>query len=122
MRLLIAVCCVVAWGGVACAEGKHGDTLGVGLASCAEYAKTYRTNPDETDRVYLTCAFGYISGVNVMSEAAYVDLGAKTHDEMKRFLRMYCNDHPLANFGEAAGELLKSLPIRKRKDDAPALR
>jgi hypothetical protein len=41
---------------------------------------------------------------------------------MKRFLRMYCNDHPLANFGDAAAELLKSLPIRKRKDDAPALR
>jgi len=28
---------------------------------------------------------------------------------------MYCNDHPLANFGDAAAELLKSLPIRKRK-------
>ena len=122
MRLLIAVCCVVAWGGVACAEGKHADARGLGLTSCAEYAKAYRTSPDATDYFFLTWAFGFISGVNAASEAAYLDLGAKTPDEMKRFLRMYCNDHPLANFGEAAGELLKSLPIRKRKDDAPALR
>ena len=122
MRLLIAVCCVVAWGGVACAEGKHGDTRGLGVASCAQYGKAYQKNPNETDRVYLTWAFGYITGANVMSEAAYFDLGAKTPDEMKRFLRQYCNDHPLTNFADAAMELLKSLPIRKHKDDAPALR
>ena len=122
MRLMLAVCCVVAWGGVACAEGRHGDTRGLGLTSCAEYAKEYRTNPNATDRFFMTWVYGFISGVNAVGYAAYFDLGAKTPDEMKRFLRQYCNDHPLTNFADAAMELLKSLPMRKHKDDAPALR
>jgi hypothetical protein len=41
---------------------------------------------------------------------------------MMQFLHKYCNDHPLANFVDAAQALMKSLPIRKYKDDAPAPR
>jgi hypothetical protein len=53
---------------------------------------------------------------------AYFDLGAKDPDETWRFLRKYCNDHPLANFADASLELLKSLPRLRRKDDASAAR
>jgi hypothetical protein len=61
MRLLIAVCCAVAWGGVACAEGRHADIQGVGAGSCAGYAEAYRLIPDETDLVYGSWAQGYIT-------------------------------------------------------------
>jgi hypothetical protein len=35
----------------------------------------------------MTWVYGFISGVNAVGYAAYFDLGAKTPDEMKRFLR-----------------------------------
>jgi hypothetical protein len=118
MRLMLAVCCVVAWGGVACAEGKHVNTMGVGLTSCAEYGKQYQRNPVETDFGFLSWAQGFISGINAM-EDAYYDLGAKPPEEMLRFLHKYCNDHPLANFGAGALEFMESLPRTKRKDAVP---
>jgi hypothetical protein len=123
MRWLIAVCCVIAWGEVACAEGKHFDTRGAGAMSCAKYAEAYRQTPALADAVFVAWAQGYISGINSgMEEDAYFDLGAKTSDEMQRVLRKYCNDRPLANFRDAALELAKSLPRRMRKDDASAAR
>jgi hypothetical protein len=121
MRLLIAVCCVVAWGGVACAEGKHFITMGLGNASCAQYGKEYQRNPGETDFGYLSWALGFISGINAGEDASF-DLRAKPPEEMVRFLHKYCNDHPLAIFGDGAIEFMESLPRIKRKDDAPALR
>jgi hypothetical protein len=67
-------------------------------------------------------AQGYIGGINAAMEDAYFDLGDRNFDETLRFLRKYCNDHPLANVQDAAMELLKSLPRLKRTDDASAPR
>jgi hypothetical protein len=123
MRLMIAVCCVVAWGGVACAKEKHADTQGAGLMSCAKYAEAYRKTPALADAVFLAWAQGYISGLNAGVEEAYdayFDLGAKTPDEMQRFLRKYCNDRPLANIIDAAIEFAKSLPRLKRPPEGMA--
>jgi hypothetical protein len=60
MRLMLAVCCAVVWGGGACAEEKHFFIQGVGADSCAGYAEAYRLTPDETDLVYGSWAQGYI--------------------------------------------------------------
>ena len=106
MRLTLAVCCVVAWGEVAYAEGKHFDVRGVGATSCGKYAEMYRMNPRNADDLYISWAQGYISGVNSGMDA-YFDLGSKTSDEMLRFLRKYCDDHPLKNFHEAVEELFE---------------
>jgi hypothetical protein len=57
---------------------------------------------------------GYISGLNVRSEThseGIYDLNAKTPDEIKRYLRQYCDVHPLADYVDGVSELLKSLPI-----------
>ena len=121
MRLMPAVCCVVAWGGVACAEGGHFPGGGVGGLSCAKFAEMYRANPDSTNNVFGSWTQGYITGVNrARGDVVYFDMGAKTFQEMLQFLHKYCDDHPLQNFFDAAQELLESLPIRKYKDDAPA--
>ena len=95
MRLLMAFCFVVALGGNACAE-QFVETRGFGDVPCATYAEVYRKYQDEIDSKYFSWAFGFISGINVMQESFFVDLGAKTEDEMKRYLRQYCNAHPLA--------------------------
>jgi hypothetical protein len=115
---MLAVCCVVAWGGVACAKEKQADKAGAGTMSCAKYAKAYQI-ARETDLGFLSWAQGYITGINAGMEDAYFDLGAKDPEETLRFLQKYCNDHPLAYFRDAVMELAKSLP-RVKRDDAPA--
>jgi hypothetical protein len=122
MRLTIAVCCVVAWGGVASAEGKHFNIQGAGAMSCAKYAELYRRDPNQVDLRFLSWAQGFITCTNLTMPEAYFDLGAKEPEEMMQFLRKYCNDHPLADFVEAAMELAKSLPRLRLKDEAPAPR
>ena len=121
MRLILALCCAVVCGGVACAEGGHFPAGGVGGLSCAKFAEMYRANPDHTDNVFGSWTQGYITGVNrARGDVVYFDMGAKTFEEMLQFLHKYCDDHPSGNFFDAAQELLESLPIRQYKDDAPA--
>jgi hypothetical protein len=51
-----------------------------------------------------------MSGMNFPILDQYFDLGGKTPNEAKRFLREYCNHHPLANYYDAVLGLLVSLP------------
>jgi hypothetical protein len=115
MRVLLAVCIAVALGEIASAQA-HAVGKGARAASCAEYAKAYKMSPDQTEDYFLSWAMGYISGINFvtgnMSEVSW-DLAAKTDNEMKRFLRQYCNDHPLADYATGVLELMRSLPTFK---------
>jgi hypothetical protein len=93
-----------------------------GVGSCAKYAEYYRRNPDQVDGSYLHWVMGYMSGINLMilmKEDLYFDLHAKTPDEMMRYLRLYCNEHPLAKYTEGVMELLKTLPMLQKKNDLP---
>src|SRR5271169_6056349 len=114
MRVLVVVCFAVALGEVAHAQ-QHADVRGYGASSCAQYANMYRMRPDEADKMFLGWAMGYISGVNERTDDGYFDLGAKEPDEMKRFLRHYCDVHPLANYHDGVEELMKSLPFMERQ-------
>ena len=116
MRLLLAVCFVVVLGGNARAE-QFVETRGFGDVPCATYAEVYRKYQDEgeVNNKYFSWALGFISGINVMQESFFVDLGAKTEDEMKRYLRQYCDAHPLANYKDGVRELMKTLPIIRRQ-------
>ena len=61
-------------------------------------------------------ALGYMSGINVRAEArseGIYDLNAITPDQLTRYLRKYCDAHPLADYVDGVSELLKSLPIVK---------
>ena len=114
MRVLLAVCFVVALGGSARAQVHHYPVQGFGTASCAKYAELYRREPDEADKIFLGWALGYMSGVNIWSMAAGQgsrDLGAKDSDEMTSFLRHYCDAHPLATYLAGVLELMDSLPL-----------
>jgi hypothetical protein len=115
MRVLLAVCIAVAWGEIASAR-EPAAIKGAGAASCAEYAKAYQMSPVQTDDLFLSWAVGYISGINFitgnMSGTSW-DLAAETQNEMKRYLRQYCNDHPLADYATGVLELMRSLPTFK---------
>jgi hypothetical protein len=116
MRGLIAVCVVVVLGGSANAQKQHGGARGAGVASCAEFATGYQKDPDFAEVYFLSWAFGYMSGVNAAAVdlqlgSQVFDLGSKTQDEMKRYLRRYCDEHPSANYGDGVVELVKTLPV-----------
>jgi len=52
------------------------------MASCAQYAKAYRSNP-KIDDVFLSWTLGYISAINAVGPG-FFDLGVITADEMAR--------------------------------------
>jgi hypothetical protein len=114
MRVLLAVCFAIALDGVAGAQ-EHYEVRGVGVSSSAAYANMFRRAPDETDAMFSAWAMGYLSGINTGFENDFFDLNAKSPDEMTRYLRRYCDIHPLANYRDGVVELMKSLPLIPRK-------
>ena len=114
MRLLLAVCFAIAMNAVACAQEQTAAGRGAGVASCAQYAEAYRSAPDETDNFFLSWALGYMSGINFSKKEVFVDLNAKTLDEMKSYLRQYCEAHPLADYGDGVRDLLNTLSVHQR--------
>jgi len=111
MRLLLVACFAVALDGTVSAQ-QHADTIGA--SSCAKYANMYRMRPEDADQMFLAWAQGYISGANSLTPEFFFDLNAKTPGEMRRYLRQYCNAHPLADYTDGVWELMKSLPTVKR--------
>ena len=110
MCVLLAFCFAATLGGVAHAQ-KHLFVVGAGAGSCAEYAEAYRGNPHEVDNFFLSWAQGYMSAANSLNKDVFLDLNAKRPDEMKRFLRQYCDAHPLADYKDGVQELLNTLPV-----------
>ena len=111
MRVLLAVCFIVVFGGIAYAQV---DTKGDGAWSCAKYAALFQIRPDEADATYFPWAMAYIRDVNSKSAGAFFDLNAMSTAEMKRYLRVYCNAYRSADYSEAVEALMKSLPRVKR--------
>jgi hypothetical protein len=71
-------------------------------------------DPDQTERVYFAWALGYLSGINLQRHADALptkNLSGWSQDEQKRFLREWCNKHPLANYEGGVLEMLKALPM-----------
>ena len=113
MRLLLAACFTVALGGIACPE-EHSTMRGSGVYTCAKYAEMFQIRPDEADATYFPWAMAYIRDVNSKSAGAFFDLNAMSTAEMKRYLRVYCNAYPFADYSDAVEALMKSLPSVKR--------
>jgi hypothetical protein len=74
----------------------------------------FKRNPDEADATFFPWAMAHISGVNSKSAGAFFDLNAMSTAEMKRYLRVYCNAYPEADYRDAVEALMKSLPSVKR--------
>jgi hypothetical protein len=85
---------------------------GVGAFSCGQLAQDYSTLSD-VEAVWFTWAQGFMSGLNMkmgIDQHQYRNLGAMTVEEQKRFLRNFCDQHPLKNFLEAVTALWAGFP------------
>ena len=82
--------------------------------SCAQYADLFQIRPDEADATFFPWALAYIGRVNATSTEAFFDLNAMSTDAMKRYLRVYCNAYPFADYSDAVEALMKSLPSVRR--------
>jgi hypothetical protein len=84
---------------------------GVGATSCGRIAQDYQR---EIGKVVMTWAQGFMSGANMVStDGQYRDLAAMTTEAQEQSLRTYCDEHPMAQFIDAAMELYFKLPLKK---------
>jgi len=108
MRVLLAVCFAIALDSVACAQ--HADTRGHGAVHCEAFTVFRKISEDIEDK-FLDWAQGYASGINAARPKGYFDLNAKQANEMKLYLRQYCDTHPEAIYSRGVWEFVHSLPL-----------
>jgi len=87
---------------------------GAGASTCGGFAKAYAHDP-QNEYIFFSWAQGYMSAVNDTLAATgihnYRDLAGETANQMAR-IRLYCNDHPLADYDIAVMDLYDSLPLK----------
>lgn len=109
----------------AIARAAEAGITGVGVTSCADFGKMYKTNPAETELVYFTWAQGFMSGYNgvfLASDQSGRNLAAESFDDQKVHIRDYCDRHPLATYMSAVFQLYASLPPSSPLISAPRSR
>jgi len=90
--------------------------MGMGSATCAQFATDYKANQD-ADNMYFVWARGFLSGRNsALSEAGLPtrQLDSMPTSSQQFFLRTYCDAHPLLPYVFAVMELQKSLKTIKK--------
>jgi hypothetical protein len=90
------------------------DAAGLGLVSCAVFAKEYGNSPDYAETMWFSWLQGYMSGMNAVLKfngQARRNLGGVTPEEKKQFVRRFCNAHPLDYYITGAKLLFLSLPV-----------
>jgi hypothetical protein len=111
LGLLLAATCII-WPTACPAENIV--VSGVGTFSCGQLAKDYAAVSNmDIEGVWFMWAQGFMSGLNMkmgIDQHQYRNLGAMTIEEQKRFLRNFCDQHPLKDFQDAVFALWASLP------------
>jgi hypothetical protein len=100
---------------IAIAEPQHAGILGIGAATCAEFAAAYKQTPELTEAVYYTWAQGFMTGQNSIAfknKEKVFDFEHLNQNDQKFFLRSFCDQHPLAIFVQAVLDLINRLPKR----------
>ena len=119
MKKLVIIATITTLGfGSASSEEIAGT--GVGNQSCGQFAKSYRSNPSPTvvELTFFSWAQGFMTGWNVgLSDQKdlKIDLSAMRMQEQKKYLRDYCDKHPLKNYMDGVVELMghiKSLNVK----------
>jgi hypothetical protein len=107
-RVSLAVCIATALDAAACAQEGRLHYTGQGAISCEVFRALRGVSPAIEDRL-LDWAEGYASGINAARPKGYFDLKAKEPDEMRLYLRQYCETHPKALYSVAVWEYVHSL-------------
>lgn len=101
---------------LAVAAVPSGQGYGVGMRSCAYFAKDYAANTSAAEDIYFTWAQGFMSAINLMTMAnqgVYADLHSEEMTTYKAQIRSYCNAHPLSQYVAAVLDVMKGLPKRE---------
>ncbi len=103
MRLLSALLITACTMPFAASTQELGASYGIGVHSCAEFAKSYAANPTVTENVYFAWVEGFMSGLNLSAishKAPYRIL--EPGDEKMRYymlyIRSFCDNHPLSPY------------------------
>jgi hypothetical protein len=111
-RIYLLVIVFISYGEYAQAADDTVYVRGVGTATCGKFAEMYRTSPDSSEMYYLSWAQGLMSGINIVAQKGMKrDLMSMDFEEQKRFIREYCDSHPLATYASAVAELFGKLKI-----------
>jgi len=90
--------------------------MGVGMSSCAEFARDYKRNPDTYMAMYLSWAQGFMSAINFLKRVTNKpphNLNGLTLTDQQMRLQFYCDQNPLKPFFYAAQDLWDALPETK---------
>jgi hypothetical protein len=112
MRVLVVVSTLLVMS-IDVLRAEEAGVMGYGVGACAKFAQFYQKDPDRTEDLFYAWALGFMTGLNTAGEANKLptrNLAAQPQREQKRFLRAWCNSHPLANYAEGVVELMKTLP------------
>ena len=94
---------------------------GVGNRTCADFAKNYRNTatPIIIENIFFSWAQGFMAGWNValsdVQKELTVDLSALKTDEQKKYLRDFCDKHPLKNYMDGVMGLMSQIKVLKAK-------
>jgi hypothetical protein len=70
--------------------------MGAGASSCAKFAQDYQKDPSNFEMFYFSWAQGWMSGFNIVGNVR--DLNSIELDAQERYIRIFCNEHPLDNY------------------------
>lgn len=92
-------------------------SAGVGVATCAEFARLYSQQPDVAERIFFSWASGYMTGWNGASgdRILQIDLSVWNADAQRSHIRNYCDAHPLKMYHSAVNDLMNAMKYADAK-------
>jgi hypothetical protein len=109
-----AICAVAILFCMANSAHATSEAAGVGVRTCAQFAKDYQNNPVNAELVYNNWGLGWLSGMNAAVQAVgkpQRDLAGMSFEDKKRFMREYCDNHPLQLYLMGVLEMFGSLSL-----------
>lgn len=113
MRYLASIVLLMMSVNAGLAQQEKGYGMGIGMDSCAEFAKNYRNNPTFWETAYFTWVQGFMSGLNILQHVTNKtprDLNGLSLSDQKYRLRMFCDQRPLVTVAQAAVDIFQALP------------
>jgi hypothetical protein len=95
-------------------EAQQLGAYGIGVHSCAEFAKSYAADPTVTENIYFAWAEGFVSGLNMSAIASNLPyrIPESGNEKMRYYMlyiRSYCDNHPLSPYYGAVTTLYTTI-------------
>jgi len=102
------------------AAGEEIALTGVGTSSCSEVVQYYsKANPAGVELVFFSWAQGFMAGWNVGladQKDLKIDLSMMNDDDQKKYLREYCDQHPMKKYVDGVVALMGQIKHARTKD------